>query len=335
MGRSPIVVLVFALACSGNSLKVGSDDSGDAGEGGATAGTSTGGATAGTGAGGSPTGGASRGGNSATGGSVARGGTGTGAMGAAGDMPTAGTTPTGGSAGAATGGSPAGGAAGTAPITSCTDEFPFAGEWRGNVLDFFFEPMEEVRLTVQAENGGAGGYVGELVWGSGDPPPPATDADAPYPPGADVDETGMGGRGGMVEPWPGYPYTVVRGAGCDATFRVSVASTQIYDDWCALQQPIDNGERGWACMVLRGGASFDGETCWVQDNGSVVAEYPMWRCNLCGMNGPSVCRCDASGCRYNPEPTHIFNLTLSGDGNVLSGPDARCGDCTVRLERVE
>jgi hypothetical protein len=226
-------------------------------------------------------------------------------------------------------------------ITSCTNEFPFLGEWQGNVLDFYFEPIEELHLSVRVNDGGDG-YVGTFTWGTGDPPAPATDGNAPYPEGTDVFDGGGGSAGGPTgQLWPGYPYTVVRGAGCDRVFRVSVSGAQLYDTWCALQEPIDNGPFGWGCIVQTGSASGDAMGCHItDDDGNVVADYPMWRCELCGLFvGTSVCSCSASGCSYNPEPTHSYELTLSqSDGvDVLSGmgPAANCGDCTIRLERVE
>jgi hypothetical protein len=209
------------------------------------------------------------------------------------------------------------------------------GEWRGSILDFYFEPIEELRLSIREGNGGAAGFVGELVWGEGEPPPPATDPDAPYPPGADPGGMGWAGSVG-VQRSSGFPYTVVRGAGCDAQVRVSVSAAELYDSWCALQTPIDNGELGWGCMIKTYGGSSDGVTCTVGDqSGDPIATYPMWRCELCGFLGPNVCACNEEGCGFNPEPTHTYDLTLIGDGNVLSGPDSSCGDCTVRLERVE
>jgi hypothetical protein len=237
-----------------------------------------------------------------------------------------------GSAGSAAGGTSSGGSAtgGTAPITSCTESFPFSGEWRGNVLDFYFEPIDELRLSIRPDDGG---YVGEVVWGSGDPPEPATDPDAPYPPGLSFEMFSVKG----MRPWPGFPYTVVRGAGCESVFRVSVSSAEVFDSWCRLQEPVDSGDYGWGCVLLTSAFSSDGSTCTALDSsGEPLAEYPQWRCDLCGGGASaSICECDSSSCRYNAEATHTFDLTLSDGGNVLSGRDATCGDCTVRLERVE
>jgi hypothetical protein len=328
--RSPAISLLFlAIACSGNSLNVGSDDS-------ATGGGSGDDSVSGGKAGGATAGATSRGGSSAGGASGAEAGE----PGTGGIAGIAGAT-------AGVGGSvePRGGTSGSAatpPITSCTGEFRFAGEWRGNILDFYYEPQEELRLSIRAQ-GGAGGYTGTVTWGEGDPPPPATDGNAPYPPGLATGR-GTGGTGGGSgvgsEPWPGFPYTVVRGAGCDAGFRLSVSVYQTWDSWCALQEPIYSESLGsYNCLVATTSGSSDGTTCRVLDeNERVIAEYPQWKCDLCGPFG-RVCACTEAGCSYDPGPTHTFELTLiqSGGVDVLSGPDpdSNCSNCTVRLERVE
>ncbi|HEX6767168.1 MAG TPA: hypothetical protein VF103_16840 [Polyangiaceae bacterium] len=329
--RYPIYSLLFVVAaCSGNSLKVGDDES--------SGGSSGEGASSGKDVGGGHAGSTSRGGTGGTAGTSSQGaeagevgvGGGTGATSGVGAGGVGGSVSIGGYGGTGTGGT-----ATTPPITSCTDEFPFAGEWRGSILDFYFEPMEDLRLSISAQ-GGAGGYVGTLTWGEGDPPPPATNPDVP-PPGYDTSGTaGGGGRGGGAEPWAGFPYTVVRGAGCDSAFRVSISAWQTWDSWCDLQEPAFNDVDGtYACMIKGRGGSSDGTTCSVQDgNGNVLAEYPQWRCDLCGWGG-NVCACTETECSYNPEPTHTFDLTLNATGDVLSGKDASCGDCTVRFTRVQ
>jgi len=49
-----------------------------------------------------------------------------------------------------------------------------------------------------------------------------------------------------------------------------------------------------------------------------------------------VCGCDEAGCSFNREPSDTFSFQFGMNGRfILSGPDSRCGDCTVRLERVE
>jgi hypothetical protein len=335
--RSLLGIFVLTLiACGGSSKTAGSgegDREGDRGgsqaKGGVSgadqagrAGTSAGGlGGTGTRGGAGGTSGVGEGGETSGGSAGTTAGTGRG-----------GTEATGGSA---TGGT---GATGAMPsITSCAEEFPFAGEWEGSVLDFYFEPIETVRLVV-VPNEELGGYEATLTWGSGDPPPPVTSGEEPYPSLEYWQE--VGDLEIRHEPWPGFAYSVVRGAGCDAVFRVSVSSVEPWDEWCSLQTPVYTDDFGWGC-TYQGGGSSDSQTCDVQDGrGNVLATYPYWKCLACGAYGfptGGVCGCDEGGCSFNREPTHVFDLELamSGEGDILSGPDPSCGDCTVRLERVE
>jgi hypothetical protein len=371
VGASALIVTAFFVACGGNSQRRTNGGSGNTGAEPAFGGTggdsiSTTGGNGATGTGGTSasggsnvggsiglggsnigaTGGSSVGGKGGgTGGSGANGGTGAignageGAQGQAGGPDgsggrgaTGGTGGTGGTAGSAgTGGS--GGGAGV-PITSCTDAFPFLGTWDGNILDFFFEPLDELKLVLVVENDE---IVGKLTWGgTGDPLPPVDGADVPWPPGY-WDNAGPEPTGNAPEPWPGFAYTVVRGAGCDTTLRFSVSTAEIWQEWCALQTPVYTNDVGWGC-TLQGGGSSDGKTCTVQPAGMTPETYPMWQCNACGAFGrplSAVCQCNEAGCFASHEATHTFDLTysVSAEAELLSGKDPSCGDCTVRLER--
>lgn len=328
--RSKLLALVFVLvACGGTSRSEGGSrgDKSDSGRGG----TDDNGGTSGT-VGTSGTAGVAAGAN---GGAGARGGD----AGEPGE-PDGGTSGVGGATGArggAGGTEPTGGTGGsgaTPSITSCTESFRFLGTWEGNVLDFYFEPLEAIRLEVTPDEE-LGGYKATLTWGSGDPPPPVTSGDEPYPDLAYWDN-GAGGRGPTVEPWPGFAHTVVRGAGCDDVFRVSISSAEPWDEWCSLQEPVFTEESGWWGCTYRGGGSSGGGMCQVQNNrGQPLADYPQWKCDMCGAFSfeGGVCGCDESGCSFNRTATHTFAFELVDDG-VMSGPDPNCPDCTVRLERV-
>ena len=246
---------------------------------------------------------------------------------------------TGGTTSATTGGSSAsGGTAGSGGtsstvITTCNDSFPFLGTWEGNILDFYFEPQEALKLVLSADASGV--ITGKLTWGDGAPPPAPQGADIPYPPGYWEQHSGTHYLG-SPDPWPGFAYTIVRGAGCDTTFRFGVSTSELWQDWCALQTPIDSGSFGWGCTLLGGSGSSNGTTCTIYGQNGQTQTYPIWKCNACGsfgMNG--VCACDQSGCFANTTATETFNLTysVSGSTEILSGPDPSCSDCTVRLER--
>src|SRR5664280_229240 len=242
------------------------------------------------------------------------------------------TGPTGGSS-AASGGTAGSGGASSVPITSCNDTFPFLGTWEGNILDFYFNSTEALKLELSEDASGV--ITGKVTWGAGAPPPAPQGADIPYPPGYWEQQSGLHFTG-APDPWPGFAYTIVRGAGCDTTFRFGVSTSELWQDWCALQTPIDSGSFGWGCTLLGGSGSSNGTSCTIYGQNGQTQTYPLWKCNACGsfgMNG--VCACDQNGCFSNTTATQTFNLTysVSGGTEILSGPDPSCGDCTVRLAR--
>jgi hypothetical protein len=319
--RSSFIALSLALlACSGESTRSGNND-GDADGGGSERGGSSGEPGGGT----SPTSGHGGAGAQSNGGASAGGASGASAGGASGDS-------MGGASTSGRGGSePTGGTSGRGGITSCSGEFPFTGVWTGNRLDFFFEPLESLELVVAESE--TGELAATFRWGEGDPPPPPAGPDEP-PLG--YDQSGMGGRGGSgSEPWPGFVYTVQRGAACDGKFRFDISAHEIHADWCALQTPVYTEDYGWGC-TLQGGGSSDQTTCTVQTNDGQMESYPAHKCFACAFGTP-ICACDENGCTASSEPTHVFDLMRLEDAGdvILTGPDPSCPDCTVRLLRTE
>ena len=244
------------------------------------------------------------------------------------------TKATGGSS-AASGGTVGTGGTSSAIITTCDGSFPFLGTWEGNILDFYFEPTEALKLELSADASGT--ITGKLTWGSGAPPPAPQGADIPYPPGYWDQQTKLG-YVATPDPWPGFAYTIVRGAVCDTTFRFGVSTYEIWQDWCKLQTAINSGSFGWGCTLRGGSGSTNGTTCTIYAQNGGSQTYPLWKCNACGAFrgiNSGVCSCDQNGCFSNPTATQTFDLTYSASGTtqILSGPDPSCGDCTVRLER--
>ena len=139
--------------------------------------------------------------------------------------------------------------------------------------------------------------------------------------------------------WVGFAYTIVRGAGCDTTFRFGVSTNELWQPWCALQTPIYSSVlNSWGCVARGNGGSSDGKTCTVQSSSGASVTYPEWKCDACGAFGfGGVCACDQNGCGADMTPTLTFDLTysVSGTSEILSGPDpdTTCSNCTVRLER--
>jgi len=347
-GGSPAIATGGAKSATGGSPAIATGGKGvTIGTGGSGAVFATGGSKSATGGslaiatggkGGSGASGVATGGipTKATGGTSATGGVGgSGAASATGGIPTKATG--GSSAMIATGGSsPSGGSVGTggsATITTCNDNFPYLGTWEGNILDFYFEPTEAVKLELYKD--ASGNIVGTFTWGSGAPPPAPQSADIPWPPGYWEQQNNPFPISAAPDPWPGFAYTIVRGAGCDTTFRFAVSTDELWQNWCALMTPVYTPNFGWGC-TLQGGGSSDGKTCTVQPSSGPSATYPLWKCDACGAFGfGGVCACAQNDCFANMTATHTFNLaySVSGGTDVLSGPDSSCSDCTVRIER--
>jgi hypothetical protein len=350
-----VLVVGVATACSGRSKRTayepGPGSGGSTGDDGTPAGQANDGGRS-SAAGGSTGSGAS-GGRDGSGGTPGNGAQGSGAdgsgarAGSAGEVATGGVTAggrsgEGASAGTSvsTGGASSAGRGGGAgmggrqddePVTSCNEQFGFLGTWEGSRLDFYFEPLESVRLEFALDEKGRA--YGRMIFGEGDPPPPPVDGDTPYPPGYWDDQWRMGFVG--AETWPGYPYTVVRGAGCDATLRFGIATTELWGEWCGMMEPVYTNEYGWGCTI-QGGGSLSETECVAQGGGQ-SATYPTWKCLACGIGGRKTCSCDETSCFAETEPDMLFDFTVSeSEGKrVLTGKDYFCGDCTIRLTRAE
>lgn len=229
--------------------------------------------------------------------------------------------------GSFTGGSSTGGSStGGSGITSCNDEFPFLGIWDGNVLDYAFEPVENVRLELL--QAGAGGISGTITFGEGEPLEPATDPNAAYPPGASYS---VAGQPSAITYWPGHPYPITQGAACDATFRFGINTWEIWDSWCRLQEPVYQEEFGWVC-TLKGAGPLSDEGCHITASDGRSASYTGAKCALC-----KLCVCEESGCYVPQLPSLSHELVLDErDGSeVLSGPDPVDRQRLIRLERAE
>ncbi len=167
-----------SIGGSGASIATGGKSAGSIGGSGAS--IATGGKSAGSiGGGGASiaTGGKSAGSTGGSGATKATGGSSAGSIGGSGaTKATGGSTygPTGGAmnvvgGSSASGGTAASGGTSSTPITSCNDTFPFLGTWEGNILDFYFDPTEAIKLELSADASGV--ITGKVTWGDGAPPP--------------------------------------------------------------------------------------------------------------------------------------------------------------------
>jgi hypothetical protein len=318
----------------GNGPAAGS--AGIAGSGG-VAGASTTGGAGGTGAiagadgsggggGASGDGGTSGGMGGAT--SGAGGTTGTGGDGGASGMGGMGAGGSAGSAGAAgTGGSGPRADAGPLPPwptpTQCppAGSSPLVGEWVGHIENYAF-PSGSNLVHLFIEGADDTSFCGSVIFGAGPLPPPATNPDVGYPPGADIQNLHF--TPAWNAPYEGFNYRLMNAAVSGNDIRYGVYTYELWNSWCVLQTSYLTERGDFRCITNGIGeksseAGTDGgaECAIVDSSNRTVVDCD--KLVLCG--GPSVfdavCECNAAGCM-----AHSFNTRELGarvDGNVMTG----------------
>ena len=319
-GGSGAVAGSAGIAGSGGTA--GSSATGGAGGAGATAGA---GGIAGAGVGGA--GGTSGdGGTSGTGGAGGASGTG----GAGGASGIGGTGPGGsaGSAGAAgTGGSGPSADAGRLPPwpgpTPCPPyaPSPLIGQWVGRIENYQF-PSGSNLVHLLIEGADDTSFCGSVTFGVGPLPPPATNPDVGYPPGADIQL--LRSTGAWNAPYEGFNYRLSAAVVSGNDIRSTIYTREAWKSWCVLQAPhlMENGffrcmPKGIGEISREAGADGAAECALVDSSNRTVID-----CNkllLCGgiPGSDSACQCNAAGCMPHVLPTG--DVTARFDGAVLRG----------------
>lgn len=212
------------------------------------------------------------------------------------------------------------------PLVKQTCGEPFDQVWAGDTLDFFFNPQNDKwRLVFDGTdaNGRVCGTATYVAAGQA-PPPPAKDPDESYPPGMEF----MQHFGVEVGPVPGVTYSIIQGAEVGAALHFRIAPNELWQDWCALQVPVPQGD-GYGCVGGDNGWGSDGVTCTVTNRDGTTQEYPQFKCDLCA--GNPVCTCDAKHCvaSDNGQST-VFDLKI--EGSKLSGTIG--GATMIAFDRV-
>lgn len=180
------------------------------------------------------------------------------------------------------------------------------GTWVGtvNLFEFLDQPST---VTLRFPTGTVDGRV---VFGSGAPPPPAVDGDAPYPPGFD------GGHGGSPQTLAaGFAYTMLDGHVDQGKIVFSVATSELWQDWCGLQTTYSWAPQAASCNCLPnwGGKMVDG-SCYQEEPGSgILVPVACQKFFMCSSMQLGACSCTASGCRANWARNITFALTLEGE----------------------
>jgi hypothetical protein len=199
-----------------------------------------------------------------------------------------------------------------------------AGTWTG-----YFQGSnlavgaDAIKLTIDQASDGSNQI--HIVLGSTPPPPPATVATDPYPPGADL------GPGRMaIDPQyldgVDYPAHEVQWLGQRLKFML--AGWEAWDSWCLLQQSFKTTQNGvdyYRCAPGNGGGSRPGPdggqecTASIDPPGTTVPVDcdQLYAC----ASGRSPCQCDTCGCSKSMNPTASFDITFDGDVATGTGLD--------------
>jgi hypothetical protein len=186
-----------------------------------------------------------------------------------------------------------------------------AGSWNGYMENFTELPSGSDSITLEIAPGPDGAASGWVTFGTGTPPPPATDGERGYPPGHTL---GLGGGSAFPLVVEGFRYPLREARWQDRRLRFSVATRELWNDWCKLQKsfPADDRNEVFAC-IPNNGFSW-GEQCKVGD-----VPIDCGKLALC-MFGRGVCSCDAAGCQSDMSSFRLmFDVALDGTSGMGSG----------------
>jgi hypothetical protein len=239
-----------------------------------------------------------------SGGSDARGGTGSGATGAN-------TSGVGASGSVTYGGPPVEGADWPDPAACMpAPNSPLVGSYKGRwpLTNYYAEPKGDAVLTIKGLTAD-GQPCGTLHIGAGDPPPPATDPDAPYPP-RDANDMLDGAKlgVGLVMAFPGVEYQIHKVESSPSRLAFSIAYNEVMRSWCGLQTRFPGAD---SCLPGNYSASQDPSGCSITPEGGMPMSLPCIKLSYCT---PYVCVCDDAGCDAAPQATR-FDLHWD-DGNL-------------------
>lgn len=108
-----------------------------------------------------------------------------------------------------------------------------------------------------------------------------------------------------------------------------IATTEPWEAWCSLQEPLLGPDGTYGCVIRGNGASSNQATCTTQDNGKVLGTYPTWKCEMCGVfDGAGACTCDESHCYARKDATLTYGARGPGPTRTDLTRCARIGRVT-------
>lgn len=213
--------------------------------------------------------------------------------------------------------------AGTTPIalpSICTA--PPRGDRAGDVWDGYIEGwtslegVDQVHIVFDSATGD-GPRTGVVVFGTGTPPPRATDPTVGYPPGIDW-RSGAGSAAAFVGTFPvlGVEYPIRVGSAEGARVRVTVDLATLWDCWCAMQTPYSqepgSPSGGFGCIPNTGN-SGDPTGCYYNDPaGGLPIRADCGWIRLCA-GGPGPCACTETSCGTGSLSQIYFDFHVAGN----------------------
>ena len=180
--------------------------------------------------------------------------------------------------------------------------------WTGYVENFQF-PSGSDAIKVSFAYDPSGQVVGQVILGSGTPPPPATDPNVGYP-------TGYIGYNVLFADTEGFPFSIVGGSFASHRLRFATEGTEFWSSWCALQTPPADGSDG--CLPNFVSATFGADSCSITTANGAMSAVDCTKWYLCegmvGFSSASVCLCTPTGCIPRPgRSTLSFDMFLADD----------------------
>lgn len=199
----------------------------------------------------------------------------------------------------------------------------YAGTWDGYAEAYQFDTSGSDRIRIQLNASGEG----TVTVGDAASPPPPTDPDVGYPPGAGTTYV-------YDRLLSGFEYPV-HGPRLDASrIRLDVAPSDLMAQWCALQTPIldeiNTQEPMYNC-VPNWNEMWSDTGCYQQNPDT--NEWVPLDCGKAAACDQRVCNCSADGC-VATGPVYPIDAALESNGDELVGTFVTGSErVTIRLAR--
>lgn len=180
-----------------------------------------------------------------------------------------------------------------------------SGTWTGYIENFTFpDGSDTMTLVVHAESNDS--ITGTLTFGTRAAPPPPTDPNVGYPPGAEPNPL----TPASIE---GFHYTLVGGKLTGTRVQFGVSTLELWKAWCALQtpEPPPAGSTGepWGCNPRSfGGPGESSPPVCVGGQSSGQVD-----CGKAAICTSDVCDCTMTACTVDrPMPDLTFDMQWNG-----------------------